>query len=663
MASSFGVQLKRADGNDGPKSNKSDGSRTPGGARRSDFKTKPVSDLKAMFDKKEGETPDGKVATTSATSVVKTQVQKTDAASANKFGLTAKTTTTKTSTTGLSSQKVGDEISDKDRQAFAALKNKIDKTGINNLIEEQPKVAVAKTYSGGTTYQATVGAKKVQNADSSSGPVTKGDAASMLSFGLTKLRTRPNSSKLDDDKLDDSSKRPSSPKSFSPRPGSPKYLPGAAKGWKGSTVPSDTGTSSSKSGKFSGSSLTKVKDEVQSEQKLTLKGFRSVSPVSVNSDDSSGSSNLSPRGFKPLGLSKTDDSDKKTDVNENIKKFEKTTADTSVFNKDKKDSQTKYVNSALDPKRRTDLKSKESTVGQFNLIKEKNKTNKISRSASSDSDKGKRSPRVKDEIKLSDKSKSSLEEFKQQVEKIDKKHKPLSRASSSGSNSSLSLSDSKSIKTHLERFGSPDSGGKSESKLGTEFRRKDFAVSRKISTDKFQDIKKGFENKGVNERTQSPSAERKPKLDIKPNSRILERKQSFEGGEIFRTKSTEKKEITLPKKSGYVLKHIQALHELDAKAKAQPTLVRRTRSLPSTSDNVGDDSSDCFYEDIEGPYYHDAISTKAIDDISNEGDISSEADLYEVIPAHKGMEKPGECFMFKPQTLFSPVNRCYVFSL
>lgn len=654
MASTFGVQLKKAD-DPGSSSAGSGGSRTPGGARRSEFKTQPVSDLKAIFDKKDEGVMGKKTSTSAISSAQKTTVTKTGMS--NMKG-DAKTTSTVTTS---KTKDVSSQLNKEDRYAFEALKNKLNKTGIEKLIEDDKHVAVAKTYSGGKAYKATIETKKVNTAlDEPSSEVSKSTAASMLSFGLTKLRTRPGGIKGDEEKLfrgnsvEETEKGPSSPRS-SPlksdstgaRDKDSKYIPGAAKGWKKSSGQTDE---TDKTGKFNGSLVGKVREEVKQESKV--KGFRSVSPVlSVNSsDESSGSINLSPRGYKSSGLKAQE---KKTDINENIRKFETSKSDSNLLKLDKSDSRSitaKNKTESLDSKqqiKKTDSKPKFSAVEQLALGKEKIRSDRNSGSFSSDSEKGKRSPKIKSEMKWVEKGRVSLEEFKKKERVKGEGHRPLSRTSSSGSNSSLKHSEDKGIQSRIERFGSPEPASntqKHESRLAiSDVKRKEFAVSKRISTEKFQDIKKGFETKNVSPRSDTSSAERKPKIEMPVKQKILERKQSFEDGVVFRQKSYEKKEIISPRDRGNVLKTVQALKELDAKAKKQPTIVRRTKSLPIES--MGDDSS-VDYEDIgDAPYYHDISGLKLADDISNEGDISSEADLYEEIPANMMPDNQGRYHM------------------
>ena len=650
MASSFGVQLKKRDESQGSSPSKGIG-RTPGGARRSDFRTQPVSDLKAMFDKNDESA--GKKNISSTVSTQKSSVTKTEF-SATKPGLSGTKTTSTIQTT--KTQSSSSKLSDGDMEAFNVLRSKLTKTGIEKLLEdEQPNVAVAKTFSGGNTYQATVGVKKVHSAndDASGGVVTKSDAVSALSFGLTKLRTRPNSLKGDEEKLprhnsieEEVEKSLSSPRQSYHRPDSPglrdlkdnKYIPGVAKGWKSNSPETKE---KDKTGKFNDSSVGKLRKEVKQEK--IVKGFRSVSPVnfSVNSsDDSSSSSNLSPRGYRSNNVKSED---KKTDVNENIRKFESSKSDSNLLSWEKNDNQNKVnTESSLSKKLITSSTSKLSAVEKISVDKEKVKSrlNRNSGSFSSDSDKGKRSPKVKGEMKWVEKGRISLEEFKEQNKVKGEGHRPLSRASSSGSNSSFKQSEVKAFQSKIERFSSPEppkDAAKGREGL-SEVKRKDYSASRKMSTDKFQDIKKGFETQTVATRTKSPASDRKPKIDIK--QKVLERKQSFEEGVVYRPKSVERKEIISPRDRGNVLKTVQALKDLDAKAKKQPTIVRRTKSLPI--ENLGDDGSSIEYEDIsEGPYYHDVVGVKLGDDISNEGDISSEADLYEEIPANMSIEDQG----------------------
>ncbi|XP_052821353.1 rho guanine nucleotide exchange factor 5-like isoform X2 [Mya arenaria] len=731
MASKFGVKLKQADG----AGEKSVGqtSYTAGGTRRSDFKTKPVSDLKALFDQTDKEAKESseiltkkstKVVTETSSSTQKssyTKTVKTDNTSqivGSKKSASATTKITKNS---------GGQLSEADLSAFEALRTKLNRTGIENLGSlgdgSKPVVAVAKskTYSGGTTYQATVAKKKVHNADDDDDvkvPATKTQAANFLSFGLTKLRIRPGLLNNEEKSGGESvSMGTSSPRSQSPKPTSPirkdfgkdKYIPGVAKGWKGSVDvkskdPGDAGVT--KTGKFADSSVGKVRNEVKSENETKVKGFRSVSPVSFQSvDESAGSANLSPRGYKPPKFDfiekddKTKSAEIKTDINENIKKFDAAKSNHEMFklNSDnqgstpksdlrkpqqssasklisktesstiktfRSDSQLSTLASRANAEStsttklvRNDSKPKLSAVEQLALDKEKIKTSRNSGSFSSDSEKGKQSPKVKGEFKWMDKSRISLEEFKEKTKGKSpvQNHRPLSRASSSGSNSSLTRMDGLNMQARVERFGSPElrrntPSPRANSPLSQSadfgLKRKDFAVSKnsQISVDKFRDLKKGFE--GKEKESQSEVSPRKA-VDINVNKRLVERKQSFEGGEVSRQKSYENKEVVSPRDRGNVLQTVKALTELDARSKAQTNLVRRTKSLPS--DSLEDDSSADYYEDIGSPRGFPNVPEYPIgDDLSNEGDISSDADLiYEEIPASFSLSDPSNKKDFK----------------
>lgn len=663
MASSFGVQLKKAAGSTASSSSGRGGTQTPGGAKRSVFKTQPVSDLKAMFDKKDGTGAGKETVTSAATSTQNsTTVSKTDLSekrSNTRISSTIKTTTaSKTKTQSNTTKDVSSGLTETDRDAFEALKNKMNKTGIENLLdnEDRSAVVVAKTYSGGKAYKATLENKKVQstNDDCSGIFVSKSNAVSVLSFGLTKLRTRPGSLKGDEEKLPNSNeeetgKRPSSPRSFSPRPNSPsilglnkdsKYIPGAARGWKSNNdhaeAYSKTSPNMDKTGKFNESSVGKVREEAK--QEIRVKGFRSVSPVNFNvisSDDSSSSSNLSPRGYKP-NVSITEET--KTDVNENIRKFGTSKSDSNLLKYEEVRNQTKPTKNVSETKKgKVALTSRPilSAVEQLALDKEKMKSYRNSRSISSDSESGKKSPKDKDI--MMQKSRISVEDVKQQTKVKGEGHRSLSRASSFGSNSSIKQSQSKDLKSRIELFGSPEPTHNTPKREHLEsgqqqLKKMDFAMSRKMGNCKFHDIKKSFESETIISPTKPLSDERKPKILINTKKQMLERKQSFEGGVIFRQKRYENKEIISPRDRGSVLESVQALKELDAKAKAQPVIVRRTKSLPS---ETLEDESALDYEVIsDGPYYFNMVRNQVLGDVSNEGDISSEAELYEEIPTN-----------------------------
>lgn len=647
MAASFGVQLKKPDkigDTKGPV-------HTPGGAIRSDFKTKPVSDLKAMFNKKDEEAKGSEVNVKKVNSVETTTAQKSNQTK------TVKTEFSSTFSTSKFGKDVGGKgLSEDDKTAFAALKNKLNTTDLDKLDASEPVLAISKTYGGNNAFKATVETKKVVRAGGENIPVTKTDAASVLSFGLTKLRTRPGFLKSEEAANESALKNTQGQRVTSSRSQSPtrlkkdKYIPGAAKGWKGS----GDEEAEDKTGKFDNSLIGKVRTEVKAEKEVKVKGFRSVSPVNLalnSSDDSSGSSNLSPRGYKPNTEFSTrkDADDAKTDINKNIKKFEIAKTDKSVFKTDNQNqvkseskrtiTKTSSSSSLLEDKG-SEQKPKLSAVEQLAQDRDRIKSKRNSGSFSSDSDKGKRSPKTKGEFKWLDQGRISLEEFKEQTKAKSEGHRPLSRASSSGSNSSLSRSDASNMKARIERFASPDFKDSSQLKperttvassalSKTEFTRRDFTVSKKIDPSRFKDIKKGFECQRIETRTPSPQ-DRKQPINIKTDKRLLERKQSFEEGVVYRKKSYEKRELISPRDRGNVLQTVKALTELDAKAKAQPVIMRRTHSLPSES--LDDDSS--AYDDT-AQYYDEIQCRRMEDDVSNEGDISSEADLiYEEIPAN-----------------------------
>lgn len=666
MAASFGVQLKKP----GMEGETKGLSPTPGGALRSDFKTKPVSDLKAMFNKKDEEAKSSEIVTKKATTATTGQ--------RSNFSKNTKTESSKTncisnfSTTAskYSRENGGPALSEEDKKAFALLKDKLSTTDIDKLDSKEPVIAVSKTFGGGNAYKATFDTGKVQRAgEDSNKPATKTEAASILSFSLTKLRTRPGSLKSEENSLDNTTKNKDSLRSQSPSQlkemKKDKYIPGVAKGWKGS---GDDETDS-KAGKFHESSVGKVRTEIKTEKETKVKGFRSVSPVNLrrtSSDDSSGSVNLSPRGYKPNTdfFDRKDKDDKKTDINKNIKKNESNRTDQGVFkskvdnqNQFKKDTQKNrnstgvmsankiVLSSKSSDAKGSGLKGKLSAVEQLAQDRERIKANRNSGSFSSDSEKGKRSPKTKGEFKWMDKSRISLEEFKEQRKFKTDLHKPLSRASSSGSSSSLSRSDASDIKSRIERFGSPDSRDSvptsfdqspAHSPVGnSDVRKRDYVGSKKINPNKFKDIKKGFETGHLD--TGTSSHDNKPQLRIKTEKKLIERKQSFEGGDVYKRKSYERREVISPRDKGSVLQTVKALTELDAKAKAQPVVMRRTQSLASESLDEDNDSS--TYEEA-GQYYDEIQGMRMGDDVSNEGDISSEADLiYEEIPANMTDEK------------------------
>ncbi|KAH3822455.1 hypothetical protein DPMN_124233, partial [Dreissena polymorpha] len=690
MATKFGVQLKSKGGADDPPGGGKEGpqgSVTASGAHRSDFKTKPVSDLKSMFDKKDQEAKESIAVLTRNSSISSenevSKTVKTDfvgVSGNSKIQLESKTVKTDTvgvsgnskiqvSSTSKSSSVSGNKLTADDKSAFEALRGKLNKTDIQSLLDiKEPVVGVAKSKTFGTsggTFQATIEKNKVQTTqdEDSKVPVTKADAASVLSFGLTKLRTRP----IQEPLADKLSTKTESSKQSTPAVkelGKEKIILGVAKGWKGTddAVSKDLSSKSGgKSGVFSASAVGKVRTEVKEEKEPKVKGFRSVSPVnfkSGSSDESVVSCNLSPRGYKPptfdFNTQKSDETaDVKTDINKNFKKLDYANTDglskeikTSTPIRDHKSLERENSSGSLGSKlERTDSKPKLSAVEQLAMDKERLKNNRTSGSFSSDQEKGKRSPKnKKEEFKWLEKGRISLEEFKEQKKSTSPIQRPLSRASSSGSSSSLSRSDAVSVQAQSNRVSSPEPSKQGQSHLSpfmegeVQLRSKkgEFAVSTrsKISVEKFTEIKKGFESKQVESQTVLKEVTR-PKLEVKMGKKLLERKQSFEGGEIFRSRSIERQEVVSPRDRGNVLGTVKALVELDAKAKAQPEIMRRTKSLPS--DSLEDDNSSSMdYDDVaNGPFSPLYQVVQEVDDVSNEGDISSDADLiYEEIPAH-----------------------------
>ena len=657
MAETFGVKLKSKDA---PK----EGSQQRPGCKRSDFKTKPVSDLKAMFDKSDGQN------CSKAFSEVDINVNKTTKAvtvttqqsNQGKIGQkTIKTENAHKKVKQTNSNKV--QMSEEDERDFEALAIKLKKTGVDlDALEgkSQSKVAVAKTYSRGKTYQATVESKINKVSDNGDPEVDRNNAASIISFGLTKLRTRPGSLKKHDggrsrgssfdEENSSGDKTPSSPKSMSPRSNSPvsketKIIPGVPTGWKGKTEDSKTKVKGIPN--FSESSVGKIRSETSNDVSRTnIAGFRSVSPVfqrKNSSDDLSTNSspnNLSPKGYKPLN-NKTEKSTSaiKTYENKNIRKDGSSNVlKQTAVSKGKKEGEKEVIS---EKKKIFEQKS------DPNKLDTSNKKVDITKNK----DRG--------DFKWLDKGRISLQEFKQKQDNKFSGHRPLSRASSSGSNSSLSRKDAPGLGNKAWRFDSTEpQSDSSQSSKDFPDRRREFTASRKMSAEKFLDIKQNFETKVVKTKSQSPSGEPRKKIEIKPNKKILERKQSFEGGEIFKKKVYEKSEVISPRDKGNVLAAIKSLNELDAKAKAQPAIVRRTRSLPSDSLDDDNDSSVDFYEDIEshhGPSYQDILGIKMGDDVSNEGDVSSEADLlYEEIPANLAHQNKGRLLFFTTDnSLFS----------
>jgi len=717
MASKFGVQLKQTDGKPGESSSPKS-QFTPGGARRSEIKPKPVSDLKAMFNQKDQEakasieilTKNSKVVTDekheeSTTTYSKTVNTDLSGLKGNTKLTSSSTSTTKTKVT---KQISNSNLTEDDKMAFEALKLQLKTTKLEDLdsleTKLEPKVAVSKTFSGSSSFQSTVTKKKVQNSDDSQDseskvPKTKDQAASILSFGLTKLRTRPLSINNEEKSGNEGSKSgTASPRSQSPKPSSPlmkefgkdRFIPGAAKGWK--SAGSETSksveyvnASAVKSASFTDSAVGKICSEELSDSKV--KGYRPISPVTFrrsSDESSSGSANLSPRGYKPptfdhnvpkskdvssdyenfksadagksdKNVFRANDNDQTKSPAARLKSWERKIQENKTVSTSKLESSSssqKAANNNAPKLSRPNSKPKLTAVEQLALDKDKLKTNRNSGSFSSDSEKGTRSPKVRGDFKWMEKSRISLEEFKEQTKTKSpvlgqgQGHRPLSRASSSGSSSSSYRSEKLTIQSRQERFASPELGRNTpspkesspvlrKSELGID--KVNVSRSSRIHIDKFKDIKKGFEEKLNENRSQSPSANRKPMINIKTEKKLLERKQSFDSGEVFRQRSYERTEIVSPRDRGSVLKTVRALAEMDAKSKAAPNIIRRTQSLPSDSLEEENDSSADYYDDVGPPTHYPIGHQFAIgDDVSNEGDLSSDADgmqIYEEIPA------------------------------
>ena len=687
MASNFGVQLKKPDG--AQSGTQTGNTKRPYGIRK-EFQSKPMSDIKAMFEKGgEGDSAKPPEPGTNYAKKINTTQKQTSTTA-----IGTKTSAIKTKSTDASSiqkreafQK-SDELSLNDLAAFDMLKHEIERKGVDHLDDDedglQPAVAVAKVYDGGQAYKATVEKKNVSKTNSAGGSteVSKSNAASMLSFGLTKLRTRPGSfsteeknpqttlsEKTDSSEIQDGNTEMDASKEKSAGLGvakiksvEKKYVSGAPKGWKSNADEKDKRSSPLLDDKIK-SDVTDMKNEHRSV-------VRPVSPVTRTSSSDSSVGNLSPRGYKSTytkdpNCSNSPRSALKADVNKAVK------PDSSGKFIAAKVGQTNKVN---EPKTdgNKDLQNLRSKLKPTGALNKDDKTNNktISNTANFTSR----------DTKLNEKNKANMEG------KIIE-HQRISSTSSTESSSSLSKSDSLGLKPKIDRFGSPDLQKKTAvtnskstdlySKQKPEYvnigkvelRKKDFTSSRRMSAEKFQDLKKGFEKPKENK---EQTVELQKKVGIIPAKKILEKRESFENPDCFNKKEIKKEiaspisrkkllerkdsfehperhrkrsepsEIVTPSEKGRVLQTIKSLNELDEAAKAKPGLKRRSRSL--TSSGMEDDvDSSGYYEDVEhehGPYYHDIHGVRYPDDASNEGDISSEADvLYEEIPALKGKGK------------------------
>ena len=715
MATNFGVQLKKPDGvQSGSQSN----TKRLTGIRR-EFQSKPMSDIKAMFEK--GTEGSGGKPSEPGTSFAKKM-----ATSKNQ---SATTTTNKTSAIKTKSNvtpsnqkretfQKSDALTADDIAAFDMLKHEIESKGADHLDDEVlPSVAVAKVYDGGQTYKATVEKKAVTKTKSGNDntEVTKSEAASMLSFGLTKLRTRPGSLKNEDNNLqtslvenvDSSAMKDNKTETgavkgkittSSPaknKLGDSKYIPGVPRGWKGA---GDEKNGRSSPSLDENKSTGQIKSDITDTRNGQRSLVRTISPVTRNSSSDSSVGNLSPRGYKPPYTKEQTCSNNtnsglkaESDVNKNIKKFEPNSKLVSKVNEKNK------VNDSKADKKE-DLESIKSHLKPTGDLKSGNKNAVSGNNTSS---------LAGQDVRWKDKNKGNLGGVSKPLHRI-------SSSSSTESSSSLSKSETVGVKSRIDRFGSPEpqkansTVGKTRSpdlhaqhkteyvNIGltaenTELRKKKFMVSRRMSAEKFQDLKKGFEKSSDN---QEQNIEIRRRVEVIPTKKILEKRESFENPEIFHKKEV-KKEICSPiskkkllerkdsfehpelhrKKSGpveivtlaekgRVLQTVRSLNELDEAAHARPQIKHRSNSLPSSGIEDDIDSSG-YYEDVEhdhGPYYHDIRGVKLADDASNEGDISSEADqIYEEIDAlrkaGKGKTELAFCLLFILYIVFIPTTQ------
>ena len=690
MATNFGVQLKKPEGSQTGSKGPGTAMQRPYGVRR-DFQSKPMSDIKAMFEK--GSEGSSKTPTEFGTDFSKkiSNITKQNQKTVTTTGTTAKFSAIKTkSNVTPSNQKreafsKADKLSIDDMAAFDILKHEIETKGVDHLDDDLvPNVAVAKVFDGGQALKSSIDKKSVTKTSSGGNEVSKIEAASVLSFGLTKLRTRPGSfnsdekgsqsadnkdlvgnqgAKIVDSDLGLKTKVSNTSAIKHNVVGDSKYVPGVPRGWK-STI-------DDKNGRGSPTLETKIKSDV-TETKLEHRAVvRPISPVTrKNSSSESSTGNMSPRGYKPLyteqnrsntssPISLSNDSIGSTSTKSEIAGKVKTTREENVYkasdSKGGKNAELQTMKSHLKPvgdmKSENKIKTENSLLSHTkdSLLKSRNKAivdgaasprGRISSTSSNESSSTTTSSSLKNE-NHADISKSD------KVAPQERKKVPMS-----------SFEKEQNIRNKFNEL----SGLKADS---LELRKREFAVSRKMSAEKFQDLKKGFEmGKGSTDN----NVELRKKIGVIPAKKILEKRDSYENPDAFAKKEV-KKEIASPisrkkllerresfehperyrKKSGSVdivtgtekgrvLQTIKSLNQLDESAKSK-AFKRRSRSLPSSGIEDDVDSSG-YYEDVEhehGPYYHDILGVRYGDDISNEGDISSEADqLYEEIPALKG---------------------------
>ena len=691
MATNFGVQLKKQEGaqtgTKGPGAN----TQRPYGVRR-DFQSKPMSDIKAMFEK--GSEGSDKIPTEFGTNYAKktttTQNQKTFTTTTSKFSAIKTKSNVSPSNQKREAFNKADKLSIDDMAAFDILKHEIETKGVDHLDDEPvPSVAVAKVFDGGQALKSTVEKKSVTKTSSVGGgtEASKTEAVSMLSFGLTKLRTRPGSinsdekgsqslvrettdsagkqgAKIGDNDLGLKTKVSNTSAIKHNVVGDSKYVPGVPRGWK-STI-------DDKNGRGSPTDQKKIKSDV-TETKIEHRALvRPISPVTrKNSSSDSSTGNMSPRGYKPLYTeqNRSNTSSPISLLSDNVSKTSTKSETAGKF----ETRRGKDLSETADSKggKLEDLDSIKSRLKPTGDMQSENKN--------------------KSESSLLRHTKDSILKGRNKVT-VEGAGSPRSRISSTSSTESGSTTTSSSLKNEnqadiskLDRYSPPEPKKVSMSSLEKEqnvknkyneisglktdrleLRKREFAVSRKMSAEKFQDLKKGFE---IGKESTAKNVELRKKIGIIPAKKILEKRDSYENPDTFTKKEIKKEiaspisrkkllerresfehperyrkrsgstDVVTPTEKGRVLQTIKSLNQLDESAKSKASLKRRSRSLPSSGIEDDVDSSG-YYEDVEhehGPYYHDIHGVRYGDDISNEGDISSEADqLYEEIPALKG---------------------------
>ncbi|KAL3862356.1 hypothetical protein ACJMK2_008328 [Sinanodonta woodiana] len=242
----------------------------------------------------------------------------------------------------------------------------------------------------------------------------------------------------------------------------------------------------------------------------------------------------------------------------------------------------------------------------------------------------------KSKFKWVEKGRLSLEEFKEQTKlKSTQKESTVENAQSQISSASPDGNVLQRHKNDPLVAGPTSQDVSSISRLG----------SRKLGTLNFRNIKEGFEK--VAHSVQEDNSERKPQIELRVTKNLLERKKSLEVLEVSVRSHTSASLPSVLRSSsldkGRVLERVKSLNEVDATSRTPPIIRTQRPSTSSSQNNQQDEqpsSDDYDMMDVFKPSQTKIpvfVSTLCDDGQSNEGDISSEAGegLYETITGDK----------------------------